>query len=116
MVNIYELCSNLIPKVESMVPEVGDFKIVYTECKVSDRNLCLTDILLKVEPLPKHLHSADNQRYFTIVGYKLPVPIKCSHILCRGTKEEILHLLKSESLISRIETLIQRLNDNLDDV
>lgn len=116
MVDVYELVSNLIPKVESMVPEVGDFKAVYTECKVSDRNLCLTDILLKVEPLPELLHCTDNLRYLKIVGYKLPVPIKCSQILCKGTKEEISHILRSESLIPRIETLIQRLNDNLDDI
>lgn len=116
MVDIYELVSNLIPKVESMVPETSDFKAVYTEYKVNDRTLCLTDILLKVEPLPEYLHNADNQRYLTIVGYKLPAPIKCSQILCKGTKEEILHILRSESLIPRIEAIIQRLNDNLFDV
>lgn len=91
MVDIYELGSNLIPKVEAMVPEVGDFKAVYTECNVGDRNLCLTDILLKVESLPELLHCTDNLRCLTIVGYKLPAPIKCSQILYRGTKEEILH-------------------------
>lgn len=116
MIDIHELVSILISKVESMIPEVGDFKAVYSECKVEDRNLCLTDILLKVEPLLEHLHSAPNKRYLTIVGYKLPTPIKCSQILYKGTKEEILHLLQSECLISRIETIIQRLNDNLDDV
>lgn len=116
MIDIHELVSILISKVESMVPEDGDFKAVYAECKVDGRNLCLTDILLKVEPLPEHLHSTPNKRYLTIVGYKLPTPIKCSQILYKGTKEEILQILRSESLISRIETIIQRLNDNLNDV
>lgn len=116
MINICEFIRSLIPKVESKVPESGYFKAVYAEFKVKDRNLCLTDILLKVEPLPEHLHSAQNQRYLTIVGYKLPAPIKCSQILYKGTNEEILHLLRSETLISRIETIIQRLNDNLYDV
>lgn len=116
MIDICELIRNLIPKVESMVPETGNFNAVYAECKVNDRNLCLTDILLKVEPLPVHLHSAPNKRYLTIVGYKVPTPIKCSQILYRGTKEEILQILGSESLISRIEITIQRLNDNLYDV
>lgn len=116
MIDICELIGSLIPKVESKVPETGYFKTVYAECKVEDRNFCLTDILLEVEPLPEHLHSPDDQRYLTIVGYKLPAPIKCSQILYKGTNEEILHLLRSETLISRIETIIQRLNDNLYDV
>ena len=116
MVDIYELVSTLTPLVESMMPVSGSFGAVYTEYKVNDKNLCLTDILLKVEPLPEHLHSTDNQRYLTIVGYKLPTPIKCSQILCKGTKDEILHILRSESLIPRIEAIIQRLNDNLFDV
>lgn len=115
MIDICELIRNLIPKVESKVPETGNFNAVYAECKVDDRNFCLTDILLKVEQLPEHLHSPDDQRYLTIVGYKLPTPIKCSQILYKGTKEEILQILRSESLISRIETIIQRLNDNLYD-
>ena len=116
MIDICELIRNLIPKVESMVPQTGSFKAVYAECKVEDRNLCLTDILLKVESLPEHLHCAENQRYLTIVGYKLPAPIKCSTILCKGAKKEILDFLRSESLIPQIEAIIQRLNDNLLDV
>ena len=113
---LLELVSTLTPKVESLVPGSGRFKAVYTECKVNNPNLCLTDILLKVEPLPEHLHANDNQRYLTIVGYKLPPPIKCSQILYKGTKDEILRILRYESLIPRIEIIIQRLNDNLYDV
>ena len=116
MVDINDLVSSLIPKIELLVPKAGDFKAVYTECEVDDKNLCLTDVLLKVEPIPKHLSCPDDRRYLTIVGYKLPTPIKCSSILCKGTNEEIIEILRSESLIRRIESTIPRLSDNLLDV
>lgn len=116
MIDMHELISQLIPKVESMVPTTGGFKEVYTECKVNEKNLCLTDVLLKVEPVPDHVDSIGTQRYLTIVGYKLPRPIKCSQILCKGTKEEILDLLRSKSLIPKTESVIMKLNENLYDV
>lgn len=116
MIDVDELISKLIPKVESMVPVAGNFKEVYTECKVNEKNLCLTDILLKVEPVPEYMDNIGNQRYLTIVGYKLPAPIKCSQILCKGIKEEILDLLRNKSLVPRMCSVIQRLNDNLYDV
>lgn len=113
--DIIELIKNLIPKVESSVSEIGDFNAVYSECKNKDRKLCLTDVMLKVEPVPKHIKSYANQRYLTCVGYKLPIPIKSSCILFKGSKEEILKLLQKEALISRLQSVISKLSDNLSD-
>lgn len=113
--DIIELIKNLIPKVESSVPRFGDFAAVYSECKNKDRRLCLTDVMLKVEPIPKHIKSYANQRYLTCVGYRLPIPIKSSCILFKGSKEEILKLLQEEALISRFQSVIRKLSDNLND-
>lgn len=114
--DISELINKLIPKVESTVPETGDFTQVYSEYKNKDRSLCLTDVMLKVEPLPKHISDRENYRYLTCVGYKLPAPIKSSCILLKGSKEEILKLLHDESLAYRLQSVIRNLSDNLEDV
>lgn len=114
--DISELINNLIPKVESSVPETGDFTQVYSEYKNKDRSSCLTDVMLKVEPLPKHIEDYANYRYLTCVGYKLPAPIKSSCILLKGNKAEILKLLYDESLVERLKSVIKNLSDNLADV
>lgn len=114
--DITALINELIPKVESCVPAIGEFKVVYSKCKNNNRKLCLTDIMLKVEPVSKHIANSENQRYLTCVGYKLPAPIKSSCIIFKGGKEEIIGLLHEKSLEERLQTIIMGLSDNLIDI
>lgn len=114
--DITALIDDLIPKVESCVPVIGEFKTVYSECKNNNRKLCLTDIMLMVEPVPKHIANSENQRYLTCVGYKLPAPIKSSCIIFKGSKEKILGLLHEKSLEGRLRRVIMGLSDNLIDI
>lgn len=115
-VKIEELIKNLISQVIEHVPETGDFTAVYSEFKNTDKKLCLTDIMLKVEAVPSHIENYISRRYLTCVGYKLPAPIKCSMLLKAGRKSEILDYLNDESLQERISKTILDLNDNLLDV
>jgi len=115
-VNIINLIKDLIPKVREDVPEKGDFTAVYSEFKNTDRQLCLTNIMLKVEAVPEHIVNYNKQRYLTCVGYKLPAPIKASAILMKGSKLDILDYLNNDSLVTKINKTILRLSDNLLDV
>lgn len=115
-VKIEELIKNLISQVIEHVPETGDFTAVYSEFKNTDKKLCLTDIMLKVEAVPSHIENYVSRRYLTCVGYKLPAPIKGSMILKAGSKSEILDYLNDDSLTERISKTILDLNDNLLDV
>ena len=113
---ISNLICGLIPKVREQVPESGLFNDVYSEFENTDKELCLTHIMLKVEAVPKCIENYTNRRYLTCVGYKLPAPYKCSLIIKAGTKEKILECLHDASLITIIYQKVYQLSYNLDDV
>ena len=113
---ISNLICGLIPKVREQVPESGLFNDVYVEFENTDKELCPTHIMLKVEAVPKCIENYTNSRYLTCVGYKLPAPYKCSSIIKAGTKEEILECLNNASLITIIYPKVYQLSYNLDDV
>lgn len=114
---IQNLIYELIPKVREQVPESGLFNAVYADFENTDEELCLTHVMLKVEPVPKCIEGYINRRYLTCVGYKLPVPYKSTSIIKGGTKEEILEcLLNDPSLITKIHEKVYQLSDNLLDV
>lgn len=113
---ISSLISELIPKVKEQVPESGLFKDVYADFENTDKELCLTHVMLKVEAVPKCIENYINRRYLTCVGYKLPAPYKCSMIIKAGTKAEIIDYLNDPSLITKIYDVIPQLSYNLSDV
>lgn len=110
------LINDIIEKVERLVPETGGFDTVYSEYKNIEKDLCLTDVMLKVEAVPAFLDSERNQRYLTCVGYKLPIPIKSTLTMKKGTKSEILAFLRDEISAERISEKILQLDYNLQDV
>lgn len=113
-----------------VTPEVGNFESVYAEFKITDtsrditdtsqertdRGMCLTDVMLRLESLPKHLENHETMRWLSVVGYKLPVPYKSTVVIRRGNKEDILCYLDSQDIIIKILEVIPRLDFNLQDV
>lgn len=67
---ISNLICELISKVRGQVPESGLFNDVYVEFENTDKELCLTPVMLKVEAVPKCIENYTNRRYLTCVGYK----------------------------------------------
>lgn len=110
------MVEDLKRKIERSVPEEGDFQMVYSEFKNTDRDMCLTDIMLQFHPIPKHLPDCQTVRWLELVGYKLPCPYKSTVILFNGTKQETLKFLTQPEVIDKILSLIPRLNYNLSDV
>lgn len=100
------LIKDLIEKVERLVPEAGGFDTVYSEFRNVEKDLCLTDVMLKVEAVPAFLDCERNKRYLTCVGYKLPIPIKSILTMKKGTKSEILAFLCDEISAQRISEKI----------
>lgn len=102
------LIKDLIEKVERLVPEAGGFDTVYSEFRNVEKDLCLT--------VPAFLDSESNQRYLTCVGYKLPIAIKSTLTMKKGTKSEILAFLRDEISAERISEKVLQLDYNLQDV
>ena len=113
---VVKMVEELVGK-SSEIPEQDDFKIVYTEFKPTDKDLCITDVLLAVIPVPGHLDSSGRERYLELRAYKLPCPYKATRILKKGTKEEIMNCLRQQTEVcEKIEKAIPELDLNLWDV
>lgn len=113
---IEHLIQDLVPKVKELVPDSGDFNVVYSGFKNTDNRLCLTDIMLTVEPVPHCIKSHMTRRYLVCVGYKIPAPVKSSIIIKAGTKQEILDFLNNPFLVDKVYDTIQSINYNMLDV
>lgn len=90
---IFNLICGLIPKVREQVPETGLFNDVYVEFENTDKELCLTHIMLKVEAVPKCIENYMNRRYLTCVGYKLPAHANVLQLLKRERKKKYWNVL-----------------------
>ncbi|MDE7386894.1 MAG: hypothetical protein K2N28_07120 [Muribaculaceae bacterium] len=114
--NVERMVSDLLIKIEKSVPDRGNFPMVYSEFKITDSEMCLTDVMLKLQALPEHLPNHETDRWLELVGYKLPVPFKATRVMLKGTKQEVIRYLKQPESLEKILSAIPQLNDNLIDV
>ncbi|MDE7413468.1 MAG: hypothetical protein K2N05_06740 [Muribaculaceae bacterium] len=103
-------------QIERLVPEDGDFPMIYSEFKNTDPDFCLTDILLMIRPLPAHLENHERYRWLELSGYKLPVPYKSTRIIFQGTTKEVIEFLNRKEAVEKILQAIPDLNYNMLDV
>ena len=113
---VERMIADLLIKIEQSVPDKGYFPMIYSEFKNTDRQMCLTDIMLKVQSKPEHLPNYETDRWLELVGYKLPAPYKTTRIIFKGTKSEIIEYLKRPESAEKILKSIPELNENLLDV
>lgn len=109
------LISDIRNKIANSVPKSGDFPMVYSEFKVTDREMCLTDVILKLSALPHHQPSYQTGRWLEVVGYRLPIPYKATRVIFKGTKDEVLMFLDSAEALNKIRRAIPDLDFNLSD-
>lgn len=113
---IKNLLKDLRNKIEQSVPEVGEFPMVYSEFRNSDKELCLTDVLLTFRPVPNHLPDHETQRWLEVAGYKLPAPYKSTMIIFKGTTAETLRYLSRPEAAEKIINVTPQLDSNLSDI
>ena len=46
---IRKMIRDLLEQIDEKVPEVGPFKIVYSDFKKPDKGMCVTDWMLKID-------------------------------------------------------------------
>lgn len=113
---IKKLLKDLRNKIDQSVPEEGSFPMVYSEFRNSDKELCLTDVLLKFRPIPNYLPDHETQRWLEVVGYKLPAPYSSTMIIFKGTTKETLRYLSQPDAERKIINVIPQLDFNLRDI
>lgn len=110
------MIADLLVKIEKSVPDEGSFPMVYSEFKNTDKEMCLTDLMLKLRPLPNYLPNYEKDRWLELVGYKLPAPYKSTMIIFKGTKKDVLKYLSQPEAVDNILRIIPILDFNMSDV
>ncbi len=115
-VKVENMIASLREQIKQHVPENGNFPMVYSEFKIGDKDLCLTDVLLSFKAKPEYLPNSETVRWLELSGYKLPEPYKSSQIIFMGTKSETLEALEKPEIGEKICNVIHALDFNLRDV
>ncbi len=113
---VERLIADLLTKIELSMPDAGNFPLIHSEFKNTDRVMCISDVMLKVRSIPEHLPGYETDRWLELVGYKLPAPYKATRIIFKGTKKEIIGYLKLPESVEKILNAIPQLDQNLIDV
>lgn len=113
---IESLVADLRMKIEQSVPDSGNFAMVYSEFRISERYMNLTDVMLKLSSKPNYISGYETERWLELVGYKLPVPVKSTILIFKGSRNEVLRYLDSPDIIEKIQSAIPVLDYNLMDV
>lgn len=111
--NVKNMVKKITLRAEREVPEYGDFAPVYEEFKNTDTSLKATDFMLKIVKPSNNIAGHEKLRYIELTAYQLPTPYKISRLVGRGTKEEILELLKEDSFYEKIAESFSEMSKNL---
>lgn len=97
------MTSELLADAQNVMTENrNDNQWVYKRLNVEGWGYELTDIILKVIPVPEQFAEREDSHNLELVAYYLPIEYKVSRILKTGSKHDILEVLKGEELPKRI--------------
>ena len=111
------MVQELRERVKEMVPEQGDFAIVYSDFKNPDKGMGVTDWMLKVTKPPQKIDPTERKRYLELVAYNLPSPYIAEKVLGSGMKSDILNMLQDEdTLVTMIINKMPDMARDLEDI
>ena len=103
-------------RVETEVPERGEFRVVSESFRNPDNRLNATDIKLKITKPPVNIEGHETRRYLELVMYNLPSPYICERVLAAGTRQEIMTALYDDHLVQKILDKLPIMEQDLQDV
>ena len=113
---VKKMIRDLRERVTNEVSEIGEFKIVYEQFPNPDKNLDITDIMLKVTKPSKIIEGHEHKRYLELVLYKLPSPYICESVVGRGSKADIIARLYDDNLPQLLVEKIIQMEREFDDI
>ena len=110
---VQKMISELRAKAVKKVPEVGEFRNVFSEFHNPYPDLEVTDFILKVTKPPKSVTGHERRRYLEFVAYNVPSPYICEKVIDAGEKHDILAALDDANLPARLINLIPKMERDL---
>lgn len=110
---VQKMISELRAKAVKKVPEVGEFRNVFSEFHNPYPDLEVTDFILKVTKPPKSVTGHERRRYLEFVAYNVPSPYICEKVIEAGEKHDILAALNDANLPARLINLIPEMERDL---
>lgn len=110
---VQKMISELRAKAVKKVPEVGEFRNVFSEFHNPYPDLEVTDFILKVTKPPKSVTGHERRRYLEFVAYNVPSPYICEKVIEAGEKHDILAALDDANLPARLINLIPEMERDL---
>ena len=111
---IQKMVQNLSVRAEREVPEYGRFKEVFEIVPNKNKNLRVLGYALKIrKPLIK---GDEKLRGLEAVVYDSRSDYMCEKVIAKGTKEDILNVLKDEALANKLEGVFVELSKQLEDI
>ena len=111
--SIRQLVSDLLERVKTDMPEMGDFKTIYVELKPTAPDRAFSCFMLRVDPLPAGMQDSDSERCLSAVAYHPSLPYQSRRTLQYATKQAIIDILADDSIVQQIQILIPKLVDDL---
>lgn len=113
---IRETLMKFYQRVHDEIPDTGDFEAVKEFFDISAEGRVKMKGFMKVYQPPKGVDGREWMRALDIVAYKEGSQYVCSKMLKCGSKQEIIDLLKDESMITTVLRTIPELIDGLSDI
>ena len=101
-------------RAEREVPEYGDFISVYERFSNPNKDLKVSDFVIKIVKPPQNIANNEKIRNLEIVAYNLPSSYKASAIIATGTKDELLKKLDEDNICQEIEQALKSLAKDLE--
>lgn len=106
-----KIVANLLTKVEENVPETGSFEVVYEREDVSEMNIGLSHIILKVTILGS---SHEDRRYLELAAMDYPFPYGAETVVGFGNKQAILDKLQEPDIVETLQKKLRKLIEDID--
>ena len=100
-------------QVEEKVPETGAFPVVYEREDVTEMNVGLSHLILKVTNV--QVKGSEDERYLELAVVNYPSPYGAETVIKLGTTQQIKEELEKPELVEVLQQRLKRLIADLED-
>ena len=107
-----KMIDGLRKQVKEKVPEKGAFPVVYEREDVSNMNIGLSHIILKVSSV--EVTGAEDKRYLELTAVNYPSPYGVETVICLGSTQDIKARLQEDGLLDELIKKVPKLSKDIE--